>query len=1223
LQDPVPADENPGPDVPSEEKQPSIAPFPIVGVGASAGGLEPFSQLLSALPVDTGMAFVLIQHLDPTHKSQLALILARSTRMNVCEVEDGMPLEPNRVYVIPPNTTLRLAEQAFHLSPRPLPVVPHAPIDAFFKSLAAEQGRLSISVVLSGTGSDGAIGSKAIKSACGITFAQSEETAEHPSMPRSAIMGGAIDFVLPPAQIAAELAGLSQHRFVAMAEENGKETLPNGDGELKQIYAMLVRETGVDFRHYKQTTLRRRIGRRMIVHHCDAMSTYASLLRKRPEEVKELYRDLLIHVTSFFRDPDAYAAVVEQLAELVQRQQIKRSFRAWIPGCSTGEEVYSLAIATTELFEQSGLRPDVQFFGTDISEEALETARSGTYPEHLLENLSPERLGRHFKKIDGKYQISKSIRETCIFAKQDVTHDTPFSHLDLISCRNMLIYLEPVLQQALMPIFHYGLNPSGLLFLGKSENVGSSSSLFEVLDSRHRIFARRPGVSRLVQSFSKHSNPAEPLGQVQVQRSISSLDLHKKVDRTIQDRYAPDSVVINEDLQILQFRGHTGFYLEPPAGEATYHLLRMARGGLQHPLRKLIASAIKENAFVQKTNVRVEQSGVTRELKIEVIPLSISSEKERFFLVVFTHRAQASTPAASQKTTKSAADESLLAQLQSDLAESLQYQRAISEDYDSAMEEARAANEELQSANEELQSSNEELETTQEELQSANEELSTVNEELDTRNQQLGILNDDLTNLFFAVNVPILKVDRNLCLRRMTPAAEQLLNIRPADLDQPISDLQTKLRLSLNLADTIRKVMDNLATETHDVQDLNRRWWSVTVRPYRTGDDRLDGTVLAFTDIDVMKRNLQSSQEAQSYADALVETVREPLLVLAVDLCIKRANAAFYETFQLMPAEIEGNCQLQELAIHQWKAPGLPGLLDEVAWKNSSLSDLELELTLPDDRKLVMLINARKLQAESNALILLAFEDVTERRAAAQAVANRLEKTDRELDRTKEELRALAASLMHAREEEQRRIARDLHDDLLQRLAVLQFQVERFRMEMSGGQHSEITAMLASLEGEIASLSDTARNISHRLHPAILDDLGLVAALRQLAEDFSSDGKLTVKFVSRVHSSKLPRGQFAGAAYQIAQEALRNVKKHGAKGPITINLGCKANEMRMTIKDRGPGFDPATVRRGSGLGIINMKERANLLGGYLQVESQPGSSTMVRLRLPLPKADQS
>jgi two-component system, chemotaxis family, CheB/CheR fusion protein len=1203
----------------SKDKEPMIAPFPIVGVGASAGGLEAFSQLLGALPIDTGMAFVLVQHLEPSHKSHLTAILSRATTMPVCEVGERMRIESNHVYVIPPNAGLGLAKQALHLVPRPVQPGPYLTIDAFFESLAGNQGRLAIGIVLSGTGSDGSQGIRSIKNAYGITFAQDEGSAQYPAMPRNAVATGAVDYVLAPAQIAAELARISQHRYLARPSgKDDEEIFPDGEGELNQLLTLLLRATGVDFRHYKQTTFRRRISRRMLVHRSEDLQDYLAYVGQHPDEIEELYRDLLINVTSYFRDPEAFEALGNEISAIVKNEDLQNSFRVWVPGCSTGEELYSLAICILDIFEEGGLRPTVQFFGTDISERALQVARGGMYPEHSLPNVSARRLSRHFRKVDGKYQISKSIRESCIFARHDVTRDTPFSRLDLISCRNMLIYMEPVLQKSLMPIFHYALNSSGLLFLGSAETVGSATDLFIPVDSTHKIFSRKAGPSRLVQAFANRRTAGEPWAQVQVETSIGNLELEKVVDRMIQNRYAPDCVVIDQNLEIRQFRGHTGFYLEPPAGKATHHLLRMARTGLEYALRETTSRALQQNQFIERKGIRVEHAGTERMIDLEIVPLAGATGTERFWLVAFKQAAHEAAPLDTARPTTNSEDRQV-ARLQLELAEARDYLRALSDDSEAALEEARAANEELQSANEELQSSNEELGTAKEELQSTNEELTTVNEELGTRNQQLGILSDDMTNLLGAVDVPILRVDRNLCLCRFTPAAEKVFGVGSTDLQHPIRLLQSRLGMQADFERLIRDVIGSLAVQGHKMQDPRGHWWSLSIRPYRTADDRLDGAVLTFMDVDSIQHALHASQEARQYADAIVETVREPLVILSQDLRVERANASFYGKFHLRPEQTEGK-HIYELDAAQWKIPKLRLLLQKMSTNEKSFADLEIKHAFPHIGTRVMLLNAKELQFESKTRILLAFEDITDRRRAEESITERLKKTDRELDRTKDELRALAGHLMTAQEEEQRRIARELHDDLVQRLGFLEFQIGQFRIGPIGSARVEVAEMLTSLQRQTAELSDATRNISHRLHPAILDDLGLVAALRNLAKDFSHGRSSAVRFTSRVGTRSLPRGHFAGTVYRIAQEALRNAIKHANAVGITISLICKRNELLLTIRDTGPGFDPSSVRGAGGLGIVDMEERAHLLGATLRIESRAGKRTTITLRVPLPQS---
>jgi two-component system CheB/CheR fusion protein len=1219
MQKPLDKTEMAASDTGPEEHEPKVLSFPVVGIGASAGGLEAFTKLLEALPVDTGMAFVLIQHLGPLHKSQLAEILSRATEMEVAEVVDGTPVIANHIYIIPPNTVLQIANGSLHLTPRLQHPAPHLPIDEFFESLALEQGRLAFGVVLSGTGTDGCVGVKAIKNRCGITFAQEETSAAQSGMPRSAIATGAVDYVVAPAGIAQELARISRHPYVVPQAAGVPDVPTDSVDELPKLYSLLFRATGVDFSHYRQTTLRRRIGRRMLVHHSETVGQYVDYASQNPEELNELYQDLLINVTSFFRDPKAFLALGKQIEALIQAGRITSSFRAWVPGCSTGEEVYSLAICISGVFETAGIHPTIQLFGTDISESSLRAARAGQYGEGSLRDVSQQHRDRYFQKVDGAYQINKLIRANCVFARQDLTRDIPFSHLDLISCRNTLIYVEPVLQRALMPVFHYGLNPSGLLFLGSSETIGATTDLFATLDQKHKIFARRTGPSRLAQGAPIQRGANEPIARNEVKKSVGSHDVQKRLDRFIQKHYSPDCVLVNQSLQIVEVRGHVGPYLEPPSGPPTNDLIRMSKEGLRYALREVMDRALQNGAPIEKKGICMRNSDHELSVDIEATPLPGEPGAERFCLVVFRPSSPLpeEVPTAHAQPVPDDETDSAL-HLETELTDVREYVRTISEDYEAVLEELRASNEELQSANEELQSTNEELGTTKEELQSANEELTTVNEEMENRNQQLGELSDDVVNMMGAVNIPILRVDRKHALCRFTPAAEKSFGLQSFDILQPLHFLQARLGTTVNLDLLVKEVIESLVPQTHELQDVRGNWWSLSIRPYRTGDDRLDGAVLAFMDVNAIRQAFQASQEARRYADNIVEAVREPLVILNVDLRIDRANAAFYNKFCLKPEELEG-LFFHDLSQYGWNSSEIRLLLEETSMSVGSSSELEVMHAYPHIGLRMMRLNARQLRIESQSRILLTFEDVTEQRQSEVAAAGKLKKKGQELDRSKEELRALAAHLITAHEEEQRRIAHELHDDLVQKLGFLEFQVEQLRVGPVSLQHADVQELLKNLQAQVSDLSEVTRNLSHGLHPAIIDDLGVVAAVRKLTKELDTGRKGSIRFVNRAGKCSIPRKQFGSTVYRIAQEALRNAGKHAPNADVVVALSCNDNELLLTVRDNGPGFNPATARGAGGLGIVNMQERAQLIGAVLTIQSKPGKGTSVILRVVLRK----
>jgi len=967
-------------------------PFPIVGIGASAGGLEAFGQLLASLPEKTGMAFVLVQHLDPQHESLLAEILAPMSKLPVETVHDGIEVRQDRIYVIPPNTSIELQDGHLQLVAREPGL--HLPIDIFFRSLAQIQGSRAIGVILSGNASDGSLGVRAIKAECGITFAQDEATAKFSGMPRNAIATGAVDYVLAPAEIGRELARLGQHPFLIPAEPGvpESETLPEGDGELKRILATLHVSTKVDFSQYKPTTIQRRLGRRMMVLQIEKLADYARYLQQKPAEIAELYKDLLISVTSFFRDPETFEALVGHLAPAIQhRAQQHEPLRIWVPGCATGEEVYSLAIRLHEFTQEQHLSLTLQVFGTDISEMALDRARQGVYFEAITETVSETRLRRFFVKTDGAWQINKTIRECCIFARHDVTRDAPFSRLDLISCRNLLIYLEAKAQRKVLPTFHYALKPTGLLMLGSAETTAAASDLFTVVDKAHHIFGRKPVPTRLLLDLAAGAPPSDFPALPAHTPAPGAGDFQKKLDRIIQARYSPDGVVVTADLQILQFRGHTAPYLDPSPGEATFSLLRMVKEELVVALRRAVQKAAEADLPVRDEGASLEVNGRIEQVRIEVTPILVGDGPERYFLIVFSRSGES---APSRDLLPEAVPVERDTQvLERELAETREYLRTVREEYEAHAEELRAANEEARSANEELQSTNEELGTTKEELQSANEELTTVNEELQHRNRELTASNGDLKNFLSAVTVAVVMVDQELRVRRFNVAAEKLMELGAVDVGRPVAHLRGQIA-SPRLEDQIKSVIETLHATSEEVQGVNGRWYSISVRPYRTLDERIAGAVITFQDIDALKRALEASEEAREYAESLIETVREPLVVLDSDLRIQRATAAFYEAFLVSHEETEGR-YLYDLGNGQWNQNRLRELIGAALFKNEPFQDFEVEHDFPHIGRRTMRLNGRRIPRRDPQprTMLLAIEDVTERREIAEIRFQRLFET--------------------------------------------------------------------------------------------------------------------------------------------------------------------------------------------------------------------------------------
>jgi two-component system CheB/CheR fusion protein len=817
--------------------------FPIVAVGASAGGLEAFLALLPGIPADGGFAFVFVLHQEE-HRDHLREVIARATNLRVVTVEDGMEVEINHVYLVPSTADATISNGVLSLAQGRKRALP---IDFFFRSLADDQGERAMGVILSGAASDGSLGIKAIKAQGGITFAQ-DGSARFPQMPEAAIASGAVDFVMPPDAIARELLGLSRQT----ASTVGRARLPEAD--LKQVFRLLQQAHDVDFTHYKPSTVERRIRRRMAVHKASSLSEYVSLLREDPDETEQLYGEILIRVTGFFRDPEVFEVLRRDAApELLRSRDNTSPVRIWVPGCATGEEVYSLAILMHEVSGELGVNCPVQIFGTDVSEVAVDRSRLGVYPETIAAEVSPERLRRFFTRTEGGYRISKAIRDCCVFARQNVTKDPPFSRLDLVSCRNVMIYLGAVLQRKVMSIFHYSLRPNGYLLLGSSETIGSFGDLFSVVDRKHKIYRKRAAASRLSVDFEP-SAPRERAERVRMEEEIvSPVNVFREADRVMLSRYSPPGVLINENMEVLQFRGRTSLFLEPPSGAASFNVLKMAREGLLAELRAAIHASRKKDEPVRREGIRVKTNGSSTLVSLEVIPFATST-KERYQIILF-EEALPDPATGKRRRSKVPEEESRgLARLKRELEATREYLQSIIEEQEAMNEELRSANEEIQSSNEELQSTNEELETAKEELQSSNEELTTLNEELENRNEELAEANNDLINLLGSVDLPILMLDSQLRIRRFNGGAQRVFNLIVGDVGRPLDDL--KLALDVNdLRELIIGVIDELEVREREVQDRAGRNYMLRIRPYRTMENKIDGAVLVLIDIDHLKRS--------------------------------------------------------------------------------------------------------------------------------------------------------------------------------------------------------------------------------------------------------------------------------------------------------------------------------------------------------------------------------
>lgn len=841
----------------------SAAPnsFPIVGIGASAGGLEAFTALFAALLPDLDMAYVLVPHLDPQRESAISQILGRATTMPVVQVEEGMSPQPNHVYVIPPNCDLRILNSRFHISDREQSRPVNTTIDTFFRSLAEDQGSNAIGVVLSGTASDGTHGLTAIKGEGGITFAQETHSARYDSMPASAIAAGCVDFVLPPTEIAQELARIRRHPLIADAAQHRIDGSGDGhDAYMAQVFRLLRRITRVDFSDYKPPTIGRRIQRRMVLHKIENLGDYIALLNRDRYEVNALYQDLLINVTSFFRNPEAFEALKEVVYPVLLEARSSAPLRIWVPGCSTGEEAYSHAISLVEFLGDTRSDVPIQIFGTDLSEAAVQRARAAVYKESIEADVSPVRLRRFFHRTDGGYQISKSIRDLCIFSTQNIFSDPPFSRMDLVSCRNVMIYLGQALQKRVIPVFHYALNPTGFLMIGNTEGLlGVGSDLFDMIDKKQKIYRKKPVARPLTFGFSMGLQeqdgraadiPTQPIGMADGLKV--PIELQREADRLLIARYAPPAVVVNDRMEILQSRGRTGNFLELAPGKASLNLLRMARPGLLFELQSAIDEARTTGLETERHNLNVEGESQNFTANVRVLPFRTPIQDQQNFLIIFEPppaegESQSTRTAEPLTESERAEKEKQLAQLKQELAATREYLQSIIEVQEATNEELQSANEEIQSGNEELQSTNEELQTSKEELESANEELHTVNEEMQHRNELLTQLNNDLTNLLNSVNLPMVMVSSDLSVRRFTPQPTAVLGLMPGDVGRPIPRLKLTVDTRV-LEQAMLKVMQDVQPQHSQVQDTDGNRFTMRISPYRTLDNRIDGVVLTVVD---------------------------------------------------------------------------------------------------------------------------------------------------------------------------------------------------------------------------------------------------------------------------------------------------------------------------------------------------------------------------------------
>jgi two-component system CheB/CheR fusion protein len=959
-----------------ENQSQQSADFPIVGIGASAGGLEAFEQFFRHIPANTGMAFVLISHLDPSHASILTEILQRTTTMPVAEAEDQMQVRPNCVYVIPPNRDMSIFHGALQLS---IPAMPHGqrmPIDSFLRSLAEDQSEKAVGIILSGTGTDGTLGLRAILGAGGITMAQEPATAKFDGMPTSAIQSSYVTHVLPVEKMPEVL--LSDARTLILQQTPAAPALSGMNRILMQIRT----STGHDFSLYKKSTITRRIQRRMSQNGIENTEAYARYLKEHPSETSALFKELLINVTNFFRDPEAFVALKQDiLPALLADKPETYVFRAWVAGCATGEEAYSIAMVLRELMDEKHYNFKVQIYSTDLAADTITVARAGLYPPNIALDVTPERLRRFFIKEDGGYRVKKEIREMIVFAVQNIVKDPPFTKLDLLSCRNLMIYLEPELQNRLIPAFHYALKPGGVLFLSPSESIGNHNELFTPLNRKWKFYRSTPIATSTRALLTSNLNwTTEPTRKApeEIIKSTKESNLAELTRRALLQCYAPASAVTDLKGNILYVYGETGKYLRPAPGQATLNIIDMAREGLQPELRSAIQNANQDTPTLNR-ELSFKSNGDFQPALLSVRLLTDPNNQQKLLLISFQDITQPKPgkPGHIKRTAK-LNELRLIEELERELAYTKENLQATIEEQYASNEELKCTNEEMQSTNEELQSSNEELETSKEELQSINEELVTVNSELQAKIGQLADMQNDMKNLLDNVQIGIIFLDQHLIIRRFTRDATLIYRLAASDMGRALSYIKSELE-SEDLLDTVRQVLDNLIPIEREVKTLSGNWYLARVQPYRTLDNMIDGVVLTFTNITERTRATQVL-ETRLLAEGIAKTVREPLIVLNDALKVVAASRSFYQNFQVTIEETVGQ-PIYELGNGQWNIPALRDLLKAVLSNNQAFENYPMEHDFPAIGHRKMLLNARSLigQTGEPQLILLAMDNVTDR----------------------------------------------------------------------------------------------------------------------------------------------------------------------------------------------------------------------------------------------------
>jgi two-component system CheB/CheR fusion protein len=1181
---------------------PSEKDFLVVGIGASAGGIKALKDFFANVPKDSGNAYVVILHLSPEHESQLAEILQLNAAIPVKQVKDkNIKVKPNCVYVIPPDRSLMMNDG--HLSTSP--VLSHeerrAPVDIFFRTLAESRESYAVSVILSGTGANGSMGVKRIKEKGGIIIVQDPKEAEYTDMPRNSIATGLVDYVLSVAKIPAQINAYKNQLGKAQIPLEHEDTPDEADEKaLREIFTQLRVRAGHDFSNYKRATVLRRIARRMNVHGLRNLPDYSNFMRARDEETQALLKDLLISVTNFFRDAEAFEMLEREIIpKILENKTSEDAARIWVAGCATGEEAYSLAMLFAEQTKTRVNAPTVQIFATDIDEPAIAQARAGLYTNSDVADVSPERLRMFFRKEDENFRVRRELREMVLFAAHNITKDPPFSHLDLVTCRNLLIYLNRTAQNRVMETAHFALDPGGFLFLGSSESADVAGDLFVTVSKENRIFQSRPVAARLPISVptlspALYSNKVRLSGEqhrveeIRVLERLSYTALHQQ----LLEQYAPPSVVINEDFDIVHISERAGRFMQISGGEPSMNLLHIARPELRLELRSALYQAKKHRRDVTVQGVQVNIDNSVETLNLIVRPVLREDDPRRgYILVIFE-------PSDIQETSRvlipSTQSEPVAKQLEEELLRTKAQLRSTVEQYEVQTEELKASNEELQAINEELRSAAEEIETSKEELQSVNEELQTVNQELKIKIEELSQSNNDLRNLMNSTDIGTIFLDRSLKVKMFTESVTNIINLLPSDLGRPLTDITSRFNYE-GLIDDISQAFKTLQTIERELKTGDNRWYLMRVYPYRTSEDQIVGVVITFLDITERKISSEILLRGEDKLRLLIESSTDfAIFTVTAENIIDSWNIGAERIFGYKEEEIIGK-------------NGAILFIAEDRARDVHIKEMQcaIETGKAEDERWHVRKDGSRFYASG---VMQPLRDAPGFVKICRDQTAKL-KTEAALH-DKEMLRQLIST----QEDERRRIARDIHDHVGQQLTALRLKLESVKKIC---EDEAICDGIEQAQGVAEQLDREVDFLAWELRPAALDDLGLRVTLSNFVKEWSQYSGVKADFHSAGLSKTRPPFEVETNLYRIAQEALNNIVKHARASGVSVLLEKRGNALTLIVEDDGVGFDPSDkANRSKGIGLVGMMERAKICGGTLEIESGNGKGTTVFARVP-------